>query len=131
MIMPGIPDIAGQAGASVCMHAGQGCAILSRVLVPKSQLAEAAEKLKVAMANVKVGDPNDPETVQGPQCSAAQRERVEALIQQGIDEGSTLLCGGGRPKDRAEGLLRRADRLHRRARTRWSPSRSSSARCSA
>jgi aldehyde dehydrogenase (NAD+) len=95
--MPGISDIAGAAGASVCMHSGQGCAMLSRVLVPKSHLAEAAEKLKVAMANVKVGDPSDPETVQGPQCSAVQRERVEALIQQGIDEGATLLCGGGRP----------------------------------
>ena len=46
------------------------------------------------MANVKVGDPNDPETVQGPQCSAAQRQRVLELIQQGIDEGSRLLCGG-------------------------------------
>lgn len=101
--MPSIPDIAAVAGASVCMHSGQGCAILSRVLVPKSQLAEAAEKLVAAMANVKVGDPSDPETVQGPQCSAAQRERVEALIQQGIDEGSTLLCGGGRPKDLPRG----------------------------
>ena len=95
--MPGIPDIAAAAGASVCMHSGQGCAILSRVLVPRSQLAEAADKLKAAMAAVKVGDPRDPETVQGPQCSAAQRERVEALIREGIDEGSTLLCGGGRP----------------------------------
>jgi aldehyde dehydrogenase (NAD+) len=101
--MPSIPDIAAQAGASVCMHSGQGCAILSRVLVPRSQLAEAAEKLKAAMANVKVGDPNDPETLQGPQCSAEQRERVEALIQQGVDEGATLLCGGGRPKDLPKG----------------------------
>jgi aldehyde dehydrogenase (NAD+) len=74
-------------------------------LVPKSQLAEAAEKLKAAMANVKVGDPTDPETVQGPQCSAAQRERVETLIQQGIDDGATLLCGGGRPKDLPKGYF--------------------------
>ncbi|HIM01565.1 MAG TPA: aldehyde dehydrogenase family protein [Myxococcales bacterium] len=101
--MPGIPDIAAMAGASVCMHAGQGCAILSRILVPNDHLAEAAEKLKVAMANVKVGDPTDPETVQGPQCSAAQRDRVEALIQQGIDEGATLLCGGGRPAGLTKG----------------------------
>ena len=101
--LPGIPDIAGIAGASVCMHSGQGCAVLSRVLVPHSQLAEAAEKLKAAMANVKVGDPYDPETVQGPQCSSAQRDRVEALIQQGIDDGATLLCGGGRPKHLSKG----------------------------
>jgi len=103
--MPGIPDIAGMAGASVCMHAGQGCAILSRVLVPHSQLAESAEKLKAAMANVKVGDPTDPETVQGPQCSAAQRERVEALIQQGVEDGATLLCGGGRPAGLSKGYF--------------------------
>jgi aldehyde dehydrogenase (NAD+) len=101
--LPGIPDIAAAAGASVCMHSGQGCAVLSRVLVPRSQLDEAAEKLKLAMANVKVGDPTDPETVQGPQCSAAQRERVEALIQRGIDDGATLLCGGGRPKQLPKG----------------------------
>ena len=101
--LPSIPDIAGQAGASICMHSGQGCAMLSRILVPKSQLALAGEKLKAAMANVKVGDPNNAETVQGPQCSAAQRDRVLALIQQGIDEGSTLLCGGGPSKDLSKG----------------------------
>ncbi|MBW2232508.1 MAG: aldehyde dehydrogenase family protein [Deltaproteobacteria bacterium] len=97
--LPGIPDIAGQAGASVCMHSGQGCAMLSRILVPKSQLDESAQKLAAAMANVKVGDPNDPETVQGPQCSADQRDRVLALIEEGIEDGARLLCGGGRPKD--------------------------------
>ena len=101
--LPGIPNIAGMAGASICMHSGQGCAMLSRVLVPKDQLAESAEKLIEAMANVKVGDPNDPDTIQGPQCSAAQRDRVEALIQKGIDDGATLLCGGGRPKDLPKG----------------------------
>ena len=52
--MPGIPDIAAAAGASVCMHSGQGCAMLTRVLVPRAQLAEAAEKLKAAMATVKL-----------------------------------------------------------------------------
>ena len=71
--------------------------------MPKQYLAESAEALKAAMANVKVGDPNDPQTVQGPQCSEAQRERVLALIQKGIDEGSKLVCGGGRPKHLPKG----------------------------
>jgi aldehyde dehydrogenase (NAD+) len=102
--LPGIPDIAGAAGASICSHSGQGCAMLSRVLVPKQYLDESAEKLVAALAKVKVGDPNDPETVQGPQCSAAQRERVLALIQKGIDEGSKLLCGGGTPKHLEKGF---------------------------
>lgn len=95
--LPGIPNIAAQAGASVCSHSGQGCAMLSRVLVPKRDLEESAEKLVAAMAKVRVGDPTDPETVQGPQCSEAQRQRVLALIQKGIDEGSRLICGGGTP----------------------------------
>jgi len=103
--MPGIPAIAGQAGAMVCSHAGQGCAILSRILVPKQHLEASAEALKAAMANVVVGDPNDARTVQGPQCSAVQRERVLALIQKGIDEGSKLLCGGGRPKHLPKGYF--------------------------
>lgn len=101
--LPGIPAIAAAAGSSVCMHSGQGCAMLSRVLVPKQQLDECAEKLVESMAQVKVGDPTDPETVQGPQCSAAQRERVLALIQKGIDEGSKLICGGGTPKHLSRG----------------------------
>ena len=77
--------------------------ILSRILVPKQHLAASAEALKAAMANVVVGDPTDPQTVQGPQCSAAQRERVLALIQKGIAEGSKLVCGGGRPKHLPKG----------------------------
>ena len=98
-----IPAIAGQAGSSVCAHSGQGCAHLTRILVPKRHLEASAEALKAAMANVVVGDPNDPQTIQGPQCSAAQRERVLALIQKGIAEGSKLLCGGGRPKHLTKG----------------------------
>ncbi|MCE2390269.1 MAG: aldehyde dehydrogenase family protein [Proteobacteria bacterium] len=101
--LPGIPDIAGHAGATVCGHSGQGCAMLSRVLVPKRHLEESAEKLVAAMANVKVGDPYDMETVQGPQSSAAQRERVLDLVQQGVAEGSKLLCGGRAHPDFAKG----------------------------
>ena len=101
--LPGIPDIAAQAGASVCAHSGQGCAMLSRILVPKPHLEAAGQKLAAAMAAVQVGDPNDPATVQGPQCSAAQRERVLELIRRGLEEGSKLLCGGGAHPGFAQG----------------------------
>ncbi len=103
--LPGIPDIAGGAGASICSHSGQGCAMISRILVPNSELDASAEKMAAAMANVKVGDPYDSETVQGPQCSAVQRDRVLALIQKGIDEGSKLLCGGGPLKSQSKGYF--------------------------
>jgi aldehyde dehydrogenase (NAD+) len=103
--LPNIPDIAAQAGPSACMHSGQGCAILTRLLVPKQHLDESAEKLAVTMGQVKYGDPTDPEVIQGPQCSAAQRDRVLALIQKGVDEGSKLICGGGRPKHLDKGYF--------------------------
>src|SRR5207253_352048 len=64
------------AGFGMCTHAGQGCAMTTRLLVPKSRYDEAVEGAVAGMAAVKVGDPTDPETFQGPQISARQRERV-------------------------------------------------------
>ena len=101
--IPGIPDVAAQAGAAVCAHSGQGCAMPTRILVPKQHLVEAGEKLVAAMSQVRVGDPNDPATVQGPLCSAVQRERVLELVQRGVDEGSQLLCGGRAHPDWPDG----------------------------
>ncbi|MET9090132.1 aldehyde dehydrogenase family protein [Streptomyces sp. NPDC004237] len=85
------------AAGGVCTHAGQGCAMLTRVLLPRSRYAEGAEILKSVMENIRYGDPTDPNNVQGPQVSAKQRDRVLAYIQKGIDEGATLAVGGGRP----------------------------------
>ncbi len=108
IVLDDVPDlarVAAGAGAGVCGHAGQGCAILSRLLVPRSRLDEAAEALQVGMANVKYGDPTNPETLMGPLCSAAQRERVERYIQKGIEEGARLLCGGKRPAHLPKGYF--------------------------
>jgi len=94
------PDLvasAGLAGAGICFNSGQGCVMLSRILVPKNSLGDVAAAVKEAMANVPVGDPTDMQTVQGPQCSEVQRQRVLDLIQVGVkDERSTLICGGGK-----------------------------------
>jgi aldehyde dehydrogenase (NAD+) len=101
ILLDDLPDLAAAAGgigASVCAPAGQGCAILSRLLVPRARLEEATEAVRVAMTNLKYGDPTDPQNFMGPLCSAVQRERVEALIRKGKEEGATLVCGGGRPK---------------------------------
>jgi aldehyde dehydrogenase (NAD+) len=82
---------------SVCMHAGQGCALLTRVLLPRSRYAEGVEILTAVMANIPYGDPTDPNVLQGPQVSAKQRDRVMSYIQKGIDEGANLVVGGHRP----------------------------------
>lgn len=95
--LPGLAQIAGILAASVCFHAGQGCAIFSRVLVPKSELDAVADAAIAAMKGVKYGDPFDAENMMGPLNSAAQRERVEGFIAKGKAAGGRLLVGGGRP----------------------------------
>ncbi|MEZ7981065.1 MAG: aldehyde dehydrogenase family protein [Myxococcota bacterium] len=94
--MPGLTHVAGAMGATVCFHAGQGCAIFTRLLVPKSELDACADAVIQSLKNVKYGDPFDPENIMGPQNSALQRERVEGHIQHAIDQGGKLLVGGGR-----------------------------------
>ena len=101
--MPNLPQIAGAMAASVCFHAGQGCAILTRLLVPKSQMDAVLEATKTAMQNVKYGDPMDGENIMGPLNSAIQRERVEGHIQKAIADGAKLVVGGGRPKHLEKG----------------------------
>jgi aldehyde dehydrogenase (NAD+) len=84
------------AGAMVCMHGGQGCAITTRMLLPRSRYDEGVELLKAAFESWSYGDPTNPENLQGPLINARQRERVLGLIEQGKAEGSKCLVGGGR-----------------------------------
>jgi aldehyde dehydrogenase (NAD+) len=85
------------AGFGICMHAGQGCALQSRVLVPRARYEEAVEILAGTMSAIPYGDPSDPTVVMGPQISARQRERVLGYIEQGKAEGARVVVGGGRP----------------------------------
>ena len=91
------------AGAFVCTHAGQGCAMLTRLLVPRTRYEESIELLEAGFASISVGDPTDPSTFQGPQISAKQRERVLGYIDKGVEEGARLVLGGGRPADLPKG----------------------------
>jgi len=84
-------------GAFVCVHAGQGCAMLTRMLVPRNRLDESVELLKAGFAGITVGDPTDPSNLQGPQISERQRDRVLDVIDRGVREGARLELGGGRP----------------------------------
>ena len=84
-------------GAMTCVHGGQGCAITTRWLLPRSRYAEGVEILKTAFENWNYGDPTDPSNLQGPQISALQQQRVLAYIEKGKAEGATCLVGGGKP----------------------------------
>jgi aldehyde dehydrogenase (NAD+) len=93
-------------GIAPCMHAGQGCAIPTRMLLPRSRYDEGVEILKAIYESVKVGDPQKPETLTGPVISAKQRDRVVGYIQKGLDQGATLLVGGpDRPDELDRGFF--------------------------
>jgi aldehyde dehydrogenase (NAD+) len=93
------------ASAFVCLHAGQGCALPTRLLLPRSRYDEGLAIVADTFAGVKVGDPNDPEVLAGPLINATQRERVMGYIQSGRDEGARVVCGGGRPKGLDRGFF--------------------------
>jgi aldehyde dehydrogenase (NAD+) len=80
------------AGAS-CMHAGQGCALQTRILLPRSRYAEGVEILTQVIAGIPYGDPTDPGVLSGPQVSALQRDRVQAHIDRAGRSASTAASG--------------------------------------
>jgi len=83
----------------LCMNSGQSCNAGTRMLVPNARMDEAAAIAKAAAEQVKVGDPKAEGTAIGPVVSAVQYDKIQALIQKGIDEGAKLETGGtGRPE---------------------------------
>jgi aldehyde dehydrogenase (NAD+) len=91
--------------AFVCMHAGQGCAMLTRILVPRKRYDEAISIIESAFSGITYGDPTDPSMVQGPQVSAKQRDRVLGYIEKGVAEGARLVLGGKRPAHLPKGYF--------------------------
>jgi acyl-CoA reductase-like NAD-dependent aldehyde dehydrogenase len=81
-------------GFGVCMHAGQGCATPTRMLLPRSRYDEGVELLKSIFESVAVGDPQAEVTLCGPVISAKQRDRIVGYVKAGIAEGANLCVGG-------------------------------------
>jgi aldehyde dehydrogenase (NAD+) len=81
-------------------NTGQSCNAPSRMLVPRDRLAEAeAIAARVTESMVKVGDPTAEETTMGPVVSEVQFNKIQGLIEKGIEEGAKVVCGGpGRPE---------------------------------
>jgi len=82
---------------TVCSHAGQGCAMMTRLLLPRSRYDEGVEIVADGFRSVPYGDPTNPQNLQGPQISDRQRQRVLGNIDKGVAEGARLVVGGGRP----------------------------------
>jgi len=80
------------------LNSGQACIAGTRVLAPRSRLPEILQRLKAAVAALKVGESTDPAVSIGPMVSQKQWDRVQGYIRMGLEEGAELLIGGeGRP----------------------------------
>jgi aldehyde dehydrogenase (NAD+) len=88
-------------GVHACYtNGGQNCQSPTRMLIPRAQRHAAFAAAREAVDTIRLGDPLDPASTMGPLVSQAQFEKVQDLIQSGVDEGATLVAGGtGRPAE--------------------------------
>ena len=87
---------------------GQSCSAPTRMLVPRTRLAEVEALAAKTASSFIVGMPLDETVTHGPIANRAQYERIQTMIEAGIAEGAKLLTGGtGRPEGLAAGLFAR------------------------
>ncbi|MFJ1456281.1 aldehyde dehydrogenase family protein [Nocardia sp. N2S4-5] len=99
----GLAANVGSAVATLMNNSGQTCSALSRMLVPRTRMDDAIAAARDAASQLSVGDPTG-DVALGPVVSGAQFDKIQALIQKGIDEGATLVAGGtGRPEGLTKG----------------------------
>jgi aldehyde dehydrogenase (NAD+) len=90
-------------GVTMCfLNSGQTCSAWTRMVVPRSRLAEVEEIARREAEEATPGNPFADGTRLGPLVSATQRDRVRSYIQKGIDEGAKLLTGGVEAPDGLE-----------------------------
>jgi acyl-CoA reductase-like NAD-dependent aldehyde dehydrogenase len=80
-------------------NSGQTCSALTRMIVPRSRLAEVEQIARETAESYTVGDPFAEGTRLGPLVSSVQRERVRGYIEKGIEEGAVLVTGGAEPPE--------------------------------
>ena len=104
-----LPDnVAAAAGAAamVCMaHAGQGCALGTRIFVPEAEKAGVLQAMAGMLSYAKLGDPSDPATSMGPVISAAQRDRCQHFVDIAVEAGAKVVTGGKRPASPQRGYF--------------------------
>jgi acyl-CoA reductase-like NAD-dependent aldehyde dehydrogenase len=84
------------------LNSGQTCSALTRMVVPRSHLAEVEDLAVAAASGLQPGDPITGSSLLGPLVSAAQQQRVRDYINKGIDEGARIICGGVTPPEGLE-----------------------------
>lgn len=100
VVLDDVDDMGSMAAAAAFgtgIVAGQGCALTTRVLLPRSRYDEGVQAIADMMAAVPVGDPDDDRSMMGPLISAAQWDRVDGYVRDAVSAGARVVCGGGRP----------------------------------
>lgn len=86
-------------------NVGQSCSAPTRMIVPRAQLGEIEVMASRTVAEIVVGSPTDEGTTLGPIANQAQYQRVQTMIEVGLEDGAKLICGGpGQPDGLADGL---------------------------
>lgn len=85
--------------STVCFHAGQGCAIATRLLIPRDKYEESLEMLKTIFEFMPYGEPHSDDQIMGPLINKRQYERVTDYIKKGLEEGARLITGGAHRPD--------------------------------
>lgn len=108
IVLDDCPNFAMEVAQTILVfHAGQGCAVQSRLLVPESRYAEAMGILKHTYAafGENWGEYDNPAHIMGPVVSQRQYERVLSYIEIGQQEGATLIAGGKARPDKGTGYF--------------------------
>ena len=92
------------AAAMVCTHAGQGCAITTRLVVPAAMHDDVVDAVGATLDGMPYGDPADESHLMGPLISERQRAKVEDLVATAQSEGASLVRGGRRPEHLPRGF---------------------------
>ena len=109
-----LPKSVGRSTVQMMMNSGQSCNAPTRMLAPAGRMDEVVAAAKAAAEGVTVGDPKGNSQL-GPVASDVQFDKIQRLIQAGIDEGAELVTGGvGQARRAGDGLLRQADGLRPR-----------------
>ena len=99
IFLPDAVEGAVSAGTVICTaHAGQGCALGTRIFVPNDRKQEILEKMAAAMATIRVGRSDDSETQMGPVINATAVERCERFVAAAQEHGGRVVVGGKRPQ---------------------------------
>jgi len=84
-------------GSTFAFHSGQVCTAPTRLLAHRSVFEAMVGRLARMARGLRIGDPLEPDTIVGPVITRTHRDRIEAFLRRGREEGAEIVAGGERP----------------------------------